>query len=203
MKKAELVEMVLALQTEKQTLVDERKHMFGSLTDRIVALERSQFLYEQYGRRECIEISGIPTSVKDDDLEEEVLRIYQTAEVKVFGRDVCKEDISACHRLGKKKETTIVRFVNRKFAFAGLINSKNLKDSKLYDHNVYINNSFCREFAKFGYYIRQLKSKKKIVGYRVRHGIFQVQLEKEGDYFEISHETDFAQHGLCVDEFRK
>ena len=109
MKKAELVEMVLALQTEKQTLVDERKHMLGSLTDRIVALERSQFLYEQYGRRESIEISGIPTSVKDDDLEEEVRRIYQTAEVLVFGRDVCKVDISACYRLGKKKETTIIR----------------------------------------------------------------------------------------------
>ena len=123
MKKAELVELVLQLKAEKEAIQEDRKHL-GDLTNRIVELERSQFLYEQYGRREAIEITGIPTDIEVNKLEDEVIKVYNTANVQVFGRGLRKEDISACHRIGKKQETTIVRFINRKFAFAGLVNSK-------------------------------------------------------------------------------
>ena len=202
MKKNELIELILQLQTEKEAIREEQKNI-SDLNKRVIQLERSQFLYEQYGRRESIEISGIPTTVADAHLEDEVIKVYNTAKVQVFGRNLQKEDISACHRLGRKKETTIVRFTNRKFAFAGLINSKNLKDSNIYNNNVYINNSFCKEFNKFGFIIRRLKAKKKLTGYRVRHGVFQIQLEQNGEFFEISHETDFETHGICIDEFRQ
>ena len=202
MKKNELIDLILQLQTEKEEIREEQKKS-GDLHKRVVELERSQFLYEQYGRRESIEISGIPTTVADDNLEDEVIKIYKTAKVEVFGRDLRKDDISACHRLGKKKETTIVRFVNRKFAFAGLMNSKNLKDAKLYNNNVYINNSFCKEFSRYGFIIRRLKAQKKLFGYRVRHGVYQIQLEQNGNFFEVSHETDFAKHGICIDEFQQ
>ena len=179
----------------------EQRLQFDDLNKRVIELERSQFLYEQYGRRESIEISGIPKTVTDERLEEEVLKVYKAAKVTVFGRELRPDDISACHRLGKKKETTIVRFVNRKFAFAGLVNSKNLKDSDLYENSIYINNSFCREFSRYGFIIRRLKSKKKLTGYRVRHGVYQIQLEQNGEFLEISHETDFLKYGISIDEF--
>ena len=202
MKKNELIDLILQLQTEKEEIREER-NSFVDLHKRVVELERSQYLYEQYGRRESIEISGIPTTVADENLEDEVIKVYKAAKVEVFGRDLRKDDISACHRLGKKKETTIVRFTNRKFAFAGLINSKNLKDAEVYDNNVYINNSFCKEFSRYGFIIRRLKTKKRLFGYRVRHGVYQVQLEQDGEFSEVSHESDFAKYGLRIDDIQQ
>ena len=202
MKKNELIDLVIQLQAEKEAIKEEQKQLVD-LNKRVIELERSQYLYEQYGRRESIEISGIPTTVTIERLEEEVIKVYKAAKVEIFGRELRKDDISACHRLGKKKETTIVRFVNRKFAFAGLVNSKNLKDTDIYGNNVYINNSLCREFSRYGFIIRRLKTKKSITGYRIRHGVYQIQLEQNGEYFEISHETDFAKHGLSIDEFKQ
>ena len=186
-KKTELIELVLQLQTEKDTLKEERESL-QLITSRVVQLERSQFLYEQYARRESVEITGIPTSVKIDDLEDAVIDVYNRAKIQVFGRELQKEDISACHRIGKKKEVTIVRFVNRKWAWQGLISGKNLKGTP-----VYINNSFCPEFAKYGYFIRR----------RVRHGVYQLQLEDDGDYMEISHSSDFSKYGLDIEPFQK
>ena len=105
MKKNELIDLILQLQTEKEEIREER-NSFVDLHKRVVELERSQYLYEQYGRRESIEISGIPTTVADENLEDEVIKVYKAAKVEVFGRDLRKDDISACHRLGKKKKTT-------------------------------------------------------------------------------------------------
>ena len=159
-----------------------------------------KYLHEQYGRRESVEISGIPV-VENQNLEDEVIKVYNEAKVNVFGRQLKKEDISACHRIGKKQETTIVRFVNRKFAFAGLVNGKNLKDSELYNNSIYINNSFCKEFGKYGFFIRRLKQKKDIFGYRIRNGVYQIKVTQNDEFVEISHVTDFALHNLNVDQF--
>ena len=168
--------MVLQLQKEKQELKEERDSIVD-LNNRVVVLERSQYLYEQYGRRESIEITGIPTSVGQDALEDEVIKIYDEAKIEVFGRQLQESDISACHRIGKKG-VTIVRFVNRKVAYAGLFNARNLLNSELYQNRIYINNSFCREFSKYGFYIRRLKATGRIAGYRVKNGVYHVKVDK-------------------------
>ena len=111
-KKAELVELVVQLQKEKEILQTESKFM-KNISQRVTELERSHNLYLQYGRRESVEISGIPTDVKDEDLEEAVLRVYEEAGVEVDGTKLKKAHISACHRIGKKGNV-IVRFPNRK-----------------------------------------------------------------------------------------
>ena len=62
--------------------------------------------------------------------------------MKVEGENITKKEICAVHRIGKEKATTIVRVVNRKFAWQALISGKNLKDSKRYgEGNIYINHS--------------------------------------------------------------
>lgn len=197
MEKNQLIDLVLELQREKKLLQDERESI-ENLNKRVVELERSQFLYEQYGRRESIEITGIPDTIGQDQLEEEVIKIYAEANIECFGRrQLRKTDISACHRIGKKG-VTIVRFVNRKLAFSGLVNSKNLKDSNLYpNRRIYINNSFCKEFAKYGFIIRKIKDR--IAGYRVRNGVYQIKVTEDDNFVEISHSTDFTRLGLGMD----
>ena len=62
------------------------------LSERLVTMERRCYANEQYSRRECLEISGIPASVADKDLESKVLEILEETDVPI-------ED---CHRLPSK-----------------------------------------------------------------------------------------------------
>ena len=148
-KKPQLIELVLELQKEKNLLIKQKENV-SDIQTRLCELERSHFLYLQYGRRESVEITGIPKEVPQEDLEQEVIKIYKEAKVSVHGKELSNFDISACHRIGKR-DVTIVRFTNRKFAMEGLYKGKNLKGTKLYGSSpIYINNSFCREEPSHG-----------------------------------------------------
>ena len=46
-------------------------------------LERQCWTNEQYSRRECLEISGVPESVNDKDLEAKVLNLFQKNDIEV------------------------------------------------------------------------------------------------------------------------
>ena len=97
------------------------------LENKILILESEQNSLEQYGRRNNIEITEIPDSVPNQNLEEKVVNIFNEISV-----NVSPKDIEACHRVGVSKNSskkTIVRFINRKHAKKALINRKNLKKS--------------------------------------------------------------------------
>ena len=88
----------------------------SNLEQKLTEFETSTNKLEQYGRRNNIIISGIPDSVKTEDLEESVTEILRDIDVKVT-----ISDIESCHRVGKSDNKigstkTIVRFVNRKNA---------------------------------------------------------------------------------------
>ena len=111
-------------------MLKRQQDSHSELADRVTELERSRHLYEQYGRRESIEITGISADITQEDFENEVIKIYDEAKVEVHCRQISHFDISTCHRIGKKS-VGIVPFVNRKFAYAGLSKGKNLKETKL------------------------------------------------------------------------
>ena len=118
----------------------------------------------QYGRRDSVEIFGIPHEIGDDTLEDEVIDIFKEAEVRVNRQIPKKMDIQAVHRL-KNKNITIVKMVNRKFAKEALRFGKNLRDTKRYDVNkrIFINNSFCSEFKFLNYAIRKAHNSKELL----------------------------------------
>ena len=69
---------------------------------------------EQYSRRECLVISGVPAAIEGRDLQPTVIDILDKLGIEIAGKD-----ISAIHRLGKSKDSryparVIVKFVNRK-----------------------------------------------------------------------------------------
>ena len=75
LKKPQLVEIILELQKEKTSLKAQACNNDG-ITDRITDLERSHYLYLQYGRRSTVEITGIPEEVEHNDLEKHVIAIW-------------------------------------------------------------------------------------------------------------------------------
>ena len=102
---------------EVQHIRDTFKHMESKLSvvktvnhllsKRLVDIERQCWANAQYSRMECLELVGIPQSVKDDDLGKEVIKI-----VNKVGLNIIKRDMQAVHRIGKEGRT-IIKFYNR------------------------------------------------------------------------------------------
>ena len=49
---------------------------YKNTNEKVIEMERNIHRMEQYSRRECIEIVGIPSSITNDLLEEHVLLIF-------------------------------------------------------------------------------------------------------------------------------
>jgi hypothetical protein len=83
---------------------------------------------EQYSRRENLVISGIPDSVPQKNLQDKVLEILGAAGFK----DLRPDDIQACHRLHKPRNSryparVIVRFLSRKIVDFCLANRERVQ----------------------------------------------------------------------------
>ena len=79
------------------------------LNHRLVNMERQCWTNAQYSRRECLDITDIPSDVEADVLEEKVVNIFEK-----FGCNIPCNHIEACHRVSKKSATVTVKFSRRK-----------------------------------------------------------------------------------------
>ena len=110
-----------------QKKVNNNKKEFEYQQEYIYALEIDINRLNQYGRRQNIEISGIPSTVRDEDLENEVLKILNTMGLN----NLDHYGIVGCHRIGKRdrqgNRNAIVRFLHRKDAIFILKNKRNAR----------------------------------------------------------------------------
>ena len=139
------------LQVENERL---RKKV-NVLDNKSLALESEHNSLEQYGRRNNIEITGIPDSVPDQNLKTKVVDILNEITV-----NVSPKDIEACHRVGASKNSskkTIVSFINRKHAKKALLSRKNLRKSASPNCNVFINENLTVKNNEIAILGRKLK----------------------------------------------
>ena len=81
----------------------------------------------QYSRRECLELSGLPESIDNSELEGKALRLFKKLDVEVGS-----SNIEGCHWLpSKRPKGVIVKFSKRKEANRVRTIKKNLKDMDL------------------------------------------------------------------------
>ena len=73
----------------------------SKLENKVVLLEQSVNLFEQYGRRNNTAIAGIPDDITDDNLEDAVTSIME--DVDVF---IQNGDIETYHKIGKSDKKT-------------------------------------------------------------------------------------------------
>ena len=82
------------------------KNVNKLLKTKITQLERNCHASEQYSRRECLEICGIPSTVSDADVEKKICQILEVIDVKVSPTN----GVEACHRISKWNKNVIVKF---------------------------------------------------------------------------------------------
>ena len=145
-----------------------------SVTKKVNALwlqtiEKQCWKNAQYSRRECLEISGIPSLVSDNDLEGIVCKA-----IKV-GVQVSDKDIEDFHRVGKRGQI-IVRFCKRKVSKQVLNVMKDLtklsmKDLQLTGQGkLYVKQSLCPYYWVLWSKSKSLHRMSKIFSYYVLNG---------------------------------
>ena len=143
--------------------VDEKENI-------IIELEKAVAEHQQYTRRNNVEIAGIPDSTTQELLEDKVIQLAGSIDIKLQS-----SDIEACHRLKKSKnpnmpQVTIVRFINRKHAELLHRNKKKLTKKSLTNiglgkHKIYIINNLCPYYKVIMGKASQLYKEKKIFKY--------------------------------------
>ena len=159
-----------------------------TFADSVINLERQLYAQQQYTRRECVEIVGIPVTITDNEIENHVIKIFKHAGVEVTSRN-----FQAVHRINKKG-TVIAKLVNRKDAINILWNKKKLRDGGDVVHNkfgvgrLYINESLCPAYRRlFGICNNLYKEKLASANYTVNGKLFIVTGD---DKHEIKHLQD-------------
>ena len=146
----ELTDTVNQLLSKNERLNSDlaiQKTLCGNLEKKVKSLEIHISKDEQYNRHNCIEFSGIPDTINDDNLEDTIIEACKDINI-----DVSETDIEACHRLPVRRNATnaskrvIVKFVNRKHAESILTKKFTLSStdfSRLNINNkVYVNPSY-------------------------------------------------------------
>ena len=85
------------------------KKVSDALVKQVASLERQCWRNAQYSRGECVQIIDTPNSTVESDLSKTVCKVLQH-----IGADICQEKIESCHRLNKKSDHTIVKFLGGK-----------------------------------------------------------------------------------------
>lgn len=170
----------------------ELKNEFETVKDKNLLFETQISEIAQYNRRNNIEIAGISDDVHDDDLEDAVINICNFLDL-----DVSSNDIEACHRLPKSKNSrlpkrSIIRFVNRKKAEELKSLSYNLKNIKFdslgfkHDH-IYINENLCKTYRDIWYKCRKLHKSGKLYKYGISNGFVTIKLNAGSQWMKVKH----------------
>ena len=177
-----------------KNLQNENKKLHNKvdiLQKKIIDLEIKSNSVEQYGRRNNLEITGIPDTITDDNLETTVVDIFNSVNTD----KISEKDIEACHRIGKTKSNskkTIVRLVNRKHCKNALYNRKKLKGFNsstigMPNAKIFINENLTSYNNKLAYHCRQLKRARLVHNTYTADGIVHLVRTRTERAFKIHH----------------
>ena len=166
-------------------------------------MKKSVHIKQQYWenvqctRRECLEIAGIPTSILQQNLEENVCQIFEAIDISVD-----KNDIDDCHRL-RDKERTIVKFLRRKDCKRVLRCKKDLQNVNMSNLDVpdgtklFINESLCPYCKVLWVIWKKLWNRKRIHSFFTANGMRKFRFEEHALVNVVTHQQDLK--GLFPD----
>ena len=167
------------------------------LVTQLELVERKCASNEQYSRRECVEVIGIPSTTTDEKLENEVVSILNDIDV-----NISSDSLQACHRL-KRNNRVIIKFKNRKDCMLSLKNKKMLKDidysSKFGSSRLYINESLCGFYRGLWNKCKKLRNIGKIHSFYVSNGNVKIRINEHGNALSIGHDNDLIKYFPSVD----
>ena len=147
---------------------------------------------EQYGRREDIRIFGVEEQT-GEDVYQQVLDV-----VKGTGVEICKSDISVCHRLparGQSGKPNIVKFIRRETKLALMKKKSGLRHQS--GRPIYINDDITQLRARL---LKSLKEKTdvKAANAMINEKVIVYQTKNDKVVFQTLHELYKWDPGLVM-----
>lgn len=180
--------------------VDTLENDLYELSKDLEVTKRATFANDQYQRRNNIELSGIPDTIEDSELEKVCIRLINniiSIPGEPFNGDnaITNSDIEACHRLRTKNakgtKNTIIRFKNRKHCDSLFENKHKISKIVMEDlgetvNNIYVNENICGYYKELSAKCRRLKKRRKIGDTCTSYGTVKIK-SKEGTFQIITH----------------
>ena len=165
------------------------KSVNKTLNEEVFNLRRKINRDCQYQRQDNIEISGIPTDVRDDELETKSIFL-----LKKIGVTVSSNDVVDCHRL-PKRGTVIMRFVNRKYANQAISNGKrlrNLNTSDIFRANptLYVNRNLIPEYMSLRWKAKKMKAGKYVHAFGTNKRGVWIQINEDSGKKQVECDED-------------
>ena len=159
-------------------------------------LERKCAANEQYSRRECLEICGIPDNISNNDLEDTVLNIFNETGVRINSRDV-----EACHRLNSKNKPkkVIIKLSKRKDVARVMKNKTKLKNINSDTFGlpsgckIYINESLCKYYKYLWMKCKRLQIRNCIQSFWVTNGSIRIKHQND-EVTSVTHIADLEKY---------
>ena len=188
---SKLTEAVDQISLENRKLRSElviTQNVNNRLEEKIINLENG----EQYSRRNNVELSDIPSSIPDKDLENTVMKICKESEI-----DVKDRDIEGCHRLPLSRNSrshdkrVIVKFANRKNAEALLKDRKRISGKSFrhlhVNNNVFVSIFLCPYYRYIWGNCNDLQKQAKVRHVFCLGGIACMKLSENGSPVKLLH----------------
>ena len=181
-------------------LREECENRSAAIASKLVDIERTAEKTSQYTQYETQEISGVPSSIPDSDVQQTVLEIINMI-LPEGESSLDNSRIQACHRRGGKyaRGRILLKLVNRPDVHAILKRRIKLKDAPLTDIDerltspIYINEHLTPYYAKLRYNCKQLWDLKLIGNYWVSGYKVKLQLPDMDNVHIITHRDDFRE----------
>ena len=81
----------------------------SNLCKKITTLERQCWVINQYSRRGCLEISGIPENIENKDLENLTFQIFEKIDISVD-----PENVEDCHWVKTQRSKIVIIMLSRR-----------------------------------------------------------------------------------------
>ena len=163
-------------------------------------LEKRCNRLEQYSRRECLEIKGIPANIEHKDLIPSLNPVFELLKV-----DVDKKEIQACHRVSAKSNDVIIKFTNRQTRNSIYENRKCLKNIDLSNIDfpastrLFINESLTRTNKRLLGIANRLHKKGELSSFWTANGMLRIKIKQDEQFIAIEHEKDFLRNFKNLD----
>ena len=175
-------------------LVDENQSLRSrvrTLEQRMLSLEKTTNRIDQNHRKNNIEFDGIPSTVKNEDLTENVVAIIND----ITGENITEKDIEACHRLFSKSnpKPTIVR-ASRNILDKVRKKKKSLKDIAARLNypdgtKIFVNDNLSPNMRSIHFNARNMKRDGLIEDTWFSNAAVRIKL-KNGEILALSHEFE-------------
>ena len=165
-----------------------QKTVCGNLEKKVKSLKIQISKDEQYNRHNCVEFSGIPDTINDDDLENTVIEACKDINI-----DVSETNIEACHKLPVRRNATIVSKGYSQICGPETCRIHSVKNVylELYGNNkVYVNPSLCPYYHYLWGWFKDLQLRVMIHHVFCIVNVVSIKLTDQSLPLKIYHDSD-------------